>query len=151
MAAEIRHDVELPFPIERVWKALTDTDELGRWFSTSTMKPVAGNRFRLLDPANPHWDGIRRCEVLEIVPPRRLVYSWQMGDDAPHRVEWTLVPTPSGTRLSLRHSGFAPEWPLRAMVEQGYATLLPRLEAFLRTGQAQRAAYAPTPAQLREP
>ena len=148
MTAEILQEVELPHPVERVWKALTDPRELAQWFGASDIRLEKGARFRILSPPNPHWDGIRRCEVLDVEAPRRLVYSWQMTGHETHRVEWTLRPTASGTALRVRHSGFAPDWALRAMVTRGYEALLAEnLPAWLRTGRAQLPPYTPTPEQ----
>jgi uncharacterized protein YndB with AHSA1/START domain len=58
------------------------------------------------------WDGIVRCEVLEIELHKRLRYSWR-GGSGPSAIDtivtWTLAPTPSGgTRLALEQSGFVP-------------------------------------------
>lgn len=147
MAAEIRQEHDLPFPVERVWKALTDADELAKWSTTTDFKPVVGHRYRNYDTPNEHWDGIMQGEVLEVDAPHRLVATWESGGDGPHRVEWTLTPTGSGTRLSLRHSGFAPDWPLQALIDGGYKVLIGRMEDLLRTGKAQRPRYEPTSAQ----
>lgn len=148
MAAEIRQEHDLPFPVERVWKALTDADELAKWSTTTDFKPVVGHRYHNYDTPNEHWDGIMRGEVLEVDAPRRLVATWESGGEGPHRVEWTLTPTENGTRLRLRHSGFAPDWPMRAMIEDGYSVLLGRLEGLLATGEPQRSRHEPTAAQL---
>ncbi|MHB8586185.1 MAG: SRPBCC family protein [Thermoplasmatota archaeon] len=148
MAAEIRQEVELPQPVQRVWKALTDTEELRKWFATSTLRLEKGKPFRMYAAANPQWDGIWRCSVIDFAAPRRLVYSWQVGEDPPHRVEWTLTPTSVGTLLRVRHSGFAPDWALRAIVTRGIEGLLGNLRVYLRTGEPQLKPYTPTPEQL---
>ncbi|HWG91037.1 MAG TPA: SRPBCC domain-containing protein [Candidatus Thermoplasmatota archaeon] len=148
MAAEIRQEHELPFPIERVWRALTNASEMSQWMSMSDIKPVVGHRFRLIDRSNPHWDGVITCEVVAVEAPRRLVYTWSTAGFGPHEVEWTLQPTATGTRVRLRHSGFAPDWVMHAMVARGYETLFQLLRAFLESGKPQREAYTPTPAQL---
>jgi uncharacterized protein YndB with AHSA1/START domain len=49
--------------------------------------------------------------VLEIVPLKKLTYSWKGGPDAgittlDTLVEWTLEPHKNGTQLFLTHSGF---------------------------------------------
>lgn len=48
------------------------------------------------------------CEVLEMEPPKRMVWSWAVegrDDEGDMRVEFTLEETTNGTRLTLRHSG----------------------------------------------
>jgi uncharacterized protein YndB with AHSA1/START domain len=43
--------------------------------------------------------------VTHLDAPRRLAYTWK-SDKVDTFVEWTLQPTPSGTRVELVHSGF---------------------------------------------
>jgi uncharacterized protein YndB with AHSA1/START domain len=46
------------------------------------------------------------CVVLEIEPPRRMVWSWQSSESSePTRVEFRLDPIEGGTRLTLMHTG----------------------------------------------
>jgi uncharacterized protein YndB with AHSA1/START domain len=48
--------------------------------------------------------------MLEIDAPRKLSYTWVVGDIAIDTVvSFTLTPTTSGTRLSLVQSGFRPD------------------------------------------
>jgi uncharacterized protein YndB with AHSA1/START domain len=75
--------------------------------------PVLGKRFTFQTKPMGGWDGVVHCEVLEIVPNERLVYSWKGGsDDSPKIaklnsiVTWTLAPAKGGTLLKLVHSGF---------------------------------------------
>lgn len=57
------------------------------------------------------FDGIVYCEVLEIVPQQKLVYSWK-GGPRPGVIElntiltWTLEPVGTGTVIHLQHKGF---------------------------------------------
>jgi len=55
---------------------------------------------------------VYHCEVLELDPPRRMVWSWlleQAGSPPPTRVEYRVEPaTGGGTRLEIRHSGDRP-------------------------------------------
>jgi uncharacterized protein YndB with AHSA1/START domain len=60
----------------------------------------------------PGFSGISECEVLEVAPPRRLVYTWTplpKRADAPRppamRLVWSLEPAEGGTRLVLEQSG----------------------------------------------
>jgi uncharacterized protein YndB with AHSA1/START domain len=63
------------------------------------------------------WNGIVDCEVLEVVPESRLVYTWNGGsaknEDYGHKLEttvtWTLEETAEGTLLKLVHHGFHAE------------------------------------------
>src|SRR5688500_1410771 len=63
-------------PPEAVWQALTDPRALAEWAVPNDFKPLAGHEFRFqVDPFGP-FSGIMECRVLEIDPPRRMVWSW---------------------------------------------------------------------------
>ena len=58
------------------------------------------------------FDGIFYCKVLEIVPFKKLSYSWRSGPGngeitLDSVVVWKLEPTDKGTKVFLEHSGFA--------------------------------------------
>jgi uncharacterized protein YndB with AHSA1/START domain len=105
-------EYDLPHPPEKVWRALTDPKLLGEWLMATDMRPLVGNNFTFTSEPTPWWDGIVRCEVLELEPEKRLRYTWQSGTGASGLntiVSWTLTPTTSGgTRLALEQSGFVP-------------------------------------------
>lgn len=105
----------LPFSPQAIWRALTSGEMMARWMmEPSGFEPVVGNRFTFTTTPAGEWDGTIRCEVLEVVPERRFVYSWQGGHEGnvgygsrlETLVTWTLVPAEGGTRLKLVHSGF---------------------------------------------
>lgn len=99
----------LPHAPERVWQALTTAELIGRWLMPNDFEPVAGKRFTFTTRPIGAWDGVVQCEVLEVVPLRRLVYSWK-GGAADSRLDsvvtWTLQPEGTGTRLCMVHAGF---------------------------------------------
>lgn len=76
--------------------------------------PVVGHKFQFRSKPMPKmgWDGIVYCEVLEVVPNQKLVYTWQ-GGPKPGVVGldtllvWTLSSHENGTRLVLEHTGFS--------------------------------------------
>jgi uncharacterized protein YndB with AHSA1/START domain len=43
----VRFDRRLRHPIERVWQALTDPEELRRWWGDTKLDPVEGGLFQL--------------------------------------------------------------------------------------------------------
>jgi uncharacterized protein YndB with AHSA1/START domain len=104
----------LPHAPETVWKLLTTADLVGRWLMPNDFAPEVGRRFNFQTKPIGDWDGVVHCEVLEIVPNRRLVYSWKGGSPANSKygstldslVTWTLTPVAGGTRLRLVHAGF---------------------------------------------
>jgi uncharacterized protein YndB with AHSA1/START domain len=106
--SEIALETVYAHPPERVWRALTDPQELGAWLMPNDFAQTVGHKFQFNIGPQLGWRGIVDCEVLEVDPPRRLAYSWQ-GDPKQRgtTVTWILTPTPDGgTRLKLEHTGF---------------------------------------------
>ena len=102
--------IHLRAPVARVWQAISDAEELSRWFGHRAeleLRPGAEGAFV--------WDehGSYACRVEEVDPPHRLVWSWVHEPGVPFssapatRVEWTLTEREDGgTTLRLRESGF---------------------------------------------
>jgi len=106
----IERTLQLTAPIDVVWRAISEPEELSRWFGDEAELTLEeGSEGAMI------WDrhGSFAVKVEEVIPPTRLVWSWvhEPGvpfDDAPStRVEWTLtVREDGGTTLRLRESGF---------------------------------------------
>src|SRR4051812_8259699 len=99
----IEVDQFLPHPPARVWRALTDQEQLARWLMPNTFEPRIGHEVTL--DAGEH--GQTQCTVLALKPERLLRISWQ-NDPLDTVVTWRLVPEGTGTRLLLDHTGFDP-------------------------------------------
>ncbi|QPC42042.1 SRPBCC domain-containing protein [Kaustia mangrovi] len=94
---------ELPFPPEKIWRALTEPHFIEEWLMKNDFRPEVGHRFGL----SADWGGVD-CEVLTVEPHRALTYSWDTKD-LRSVVSWTLTPTPAGTMLRMEQTGFRPE------------------------------------------
>ena len=106
----IERTTDLPHPVERVWAALTDPAEFGRWFSQEAsweLRPGA--------PMVMRWEqyGTAPGVIVAVEPMTRFAYRWG-SEDRPLEpgqstlVEWTLEPSgDGGTRLQVIESGFA--------------------------------------------
>ena len=102
-------DFDLPHPPEKVWRALTEPALLAEWLLPAIgFRLEQGAAFTLRTQPRPGWDGVVSCRFVEIEPLRKLRYTWTVPF-LETVVTFTLVPTPSGTRLTLVQSGFAPE------------------------------------------
>lgn len=102
-----------PQPPQEVWAALTDARALSAWLNEMEgFEPRVGCRFRMLCSGAGASVDVYHCEVLELEPPRRMVWTWlleQTGSPPPTRVEFRVEPAPGGgTRLEVRHSGDRP-------------------------------------------
>src|SRR6266487_2321868 len=94
---------------EKVWRALTDPVLLAEWLlPVVDLKLSAGASFAFKRDPMPGWDGMVKCQFLEIEARRKLSYTWVVGD-IDTVVTFTLTPTAAGTRLSLVQSGFKPD------------------------------------------
>jgi uncharacterized protein YndB with AHSA1/START domain len=122
----------MPHPPEKVWRALTQSALIADWLMANDFEPVVGRKFNFRAPANPHWNGVTDCEVLEVEPQRRLVYTWNStGEQAglETTVTWTLTPADGGTQVRMEQSGFRPEQEQnRRGAEFGFTRFLEGLE-----------------------
>ena len=106
----LRKEVVYPHAPEVVWAALTDARALAEWLMPNDFRPEVGRTFQFRVDPMLSFQGIVDCEVLEVEPPRRLVYTWvsRMKGKRPHppmTLVWTLAPVEDGTRLVLEQSG----------------------------------------------
>ena len=91
---------EIPFPPEKIWRALTQPHLIEEWLMKNDFKPVADHRFNLRGD----W-GTVDCQVLAVEPQKTLAYTWAaMGLESV--VTWTLTPTDKGTHLRMEQTGF---------------------------------------------
>jgi len=152
MKTDIDARVTYPHPVDRVWAALTSSEALAAWFMPNDFKPVVGHRFTFRTrPARAMgFDGIVRCEVLELAPPGRMVWSWA-GGNIDTTVTFTLEESSGGTRLRMHQVGFdgLGAQLTRRILASGYPRIFgQRLPVYLDqvTGRSTR----PDPAQCAE-
>lgn len=107
----ISFEFDLRHSPKKVWRALTDPELLTEWLLPAVgFKPEPGTAFAFKTQPYPGWDGTVNCRVLESEEPRKLSYTWVVGDMVLDTVvTFTLTPTEAGTRLGLVQSGFKPE------------------------------------------
>lgn len=116
MSNSITKEIEINAPVSRVWKALTDHNEFGEWFHVKLEGPFKLNevsRGKITHPGFEHvaWESL----VTVIEPEHRFAFTWHpyaidpdadYSNEEPTRVEFTLLPTASGTLLKVVESGF---------------------------------------------
>jgi uncharacterized protein YndB with AHSA1/START domain len=101
---------ELPFPPEKVWRALTQPHLIDEWLMQNDFKPVVGHRFHLRRSPKPDVDIVIASRVLVVEPNKTLSYTWD-AYGLESVVTWTLTPTSTGTRLRMEQSGFRRDQP----------------------------------------
>ena len=94
---------EMPYPPEKLWRALTQPHLIEAWLMKNDFKPVMEHRFNF----RADWGAVD-CQVTAIEPNRTLSYTW-----AAHGLEsvvtWTLTPKGKGTHLRMEQTGFRPD------------------------------------------
>jgi uncharacterized protein YndB with AHSA1/START domain len=107
----------LPYPQEKIWRALTQSELIEQWLMPNDFTAIVGHRFNFRTKPQGDWDGVVDCEVLAVEPNRHLRYSWRGGSDTNPRygsrldtvVTWTLTPVEGGTHVRMAHDGFTPQ------------------------------------------
>lgn len=110
----IERQLVIPVARQRVWDAITQPDQIARWFCQAVsleLEPGA--------PLQLHWErhGSTRGRIETVEPIARFAYRWVPISDPDSSipidqvpstlVEFLLEDAPEGTRLTVRESGFA--------------------------------------------
>lgn len=126
--------IDIEAPAQQVWDALTEPGQLASWWGADDYRTF--NWQVDLRPGG-KWSsdharhdgseaGSVSGEYLEVEPPRLLVYTWRPSFDAFREtlVRVELSDTPSGTRVKIKHSGFAPGSPSALGHTEGWKRVL---------------------------
>jgi uncharacterized protein YndB with AHSA1/START domain len=106
---------------ERVWKAITDRDEMKQWyFDLAEFKPVVGFEFSF-EGGPPEEKYLHLCRVTEAVPGAKLTYSWRYDGYAGESfVTFELLKEGEITRVRLTHTGLETFPPLEAFKRENF-------------------------------
>jgi uncharacterized protein YndB with AHSA1/START domain len=102
---EIRVDVDLAHPPERVWRALTEAHLVTEWLSTSRFMVTEDRRFIFRATALKGLDDLIEGRVVTREPPHRLVMQWT-SVNLHTTVTVTVHRVAAGARLTLVQQGF---------------------------------------------
>ena len=105
-SAPIVKEVLLDAPIEKVWKALTDKEEMKKWyFDIAEFKPEVGFSFSFLGEKEGR-KFVHVCTIQEVEVNKKLCYTWTYeGVAGETLVSFELFPEGNQTRLRLTHEG----------------------------------------------
>jgi len=153
----VEAEIFIAAPPERVFQAITDPAQLPRWWGQKEMYRITETNVDLrpggkwssigvgADGTSFRVDG----EYLEVDPPRLLVHTWVPSYSGQHKtiVRWELEPSDvqglrptglhrmgTGTRVKLRHHGFAGDAKAAAGHGQGWKRVLGWMQAFVERG-----------------
>ena len=122
----IREEVDLPYPIEKVWRAITDLECIALWFMKNDLKPDFGHKFTLRSRPIERWDGDFQCQVLEVEENQMISFTWKGGHEElklfGHYIDtiatWTVTPNADGTtHFVFLHEGFGLEEELNGVYD----------------------------------
>ena len=119
----VRFERRYPHSVDRVWRAVTEPEELGHWFPAGVevdLSEGGAMRFTFPDGEMEPTDG----RVIELDPPRRFAFRW--GEEE-LRIE--LEPDGEGCRLRFTHLISTSEQAARDAA--GWHVCLERLERLL--------------------
>lgn len=123
---------------EEVWEYLTKPELLEKWLMPNDFKPEVGHKFRFVISQGKDGKSVdirHYCEVLELIPNKKLSYSWKKDDMSVNsKVSWTLIPKENGTELQLVHEGFVDEQPFISH-NNGWPVVGARLAELLNTAK----------------
>jgi uncharacterized protein YndB with AHSA1/START domain len=123
----IEKTIVLSAPLARVWRAISNSEEFGKWFGMAVDEPfVAGKRVvgqirpTQVDPEiaklqEPHTGAAFELIIERIEPERLLAFRWHpfavdpsvdFSGEPTTLVEFVLAKDAGGTRLTITESGF---------------------------------------------
>ena len=135
--------LERHYPVapEKVWRAWTDPEALKRWWGPMRGEPVSaaeldvrvGGRFRIVFGGPRGTDNECAGVYQEVVPDRKLVFSWHWPRSTPERVSRVTIEfirSGTGTDLKFVHDQFFDE-AARDGHKRGWTGSLDKLAAYL--------------------
>jgi len=134
--------VEIAAAPHRVFEALVRAEDVLRWWAsddfsratqwTADVRP--GGRWRAAGLMKDGRAFNMEGEFTEVAAPHKLVFTWRTSGDVPHQtlVTYILEPIETGTRLTLRHEGFAGRVAACRQHGYGWGRVLDLVEVYLR-------------------
>lgn len=139
-------EIQIAAPPERVFQALTSAEELPKWFTNEAcptrvweMDVRRGGRWRsATQTGSKVFNGVSEFrsggEILEVDPPRLLVYTWHanwhVDPSLVTIVRWELLEKDGGTFLRVTHSKLESEPSARKDYAGGWVGVLQNLKKF---------------------
>jgi len=93
-------------PVGRVWRALTDVEEMRQWyFDLKEFRPAVGFEFEFVV----EHEGMtyhHLCKITEVIPQKKIAYTWRYkGHPGNSLVTFELAAVGDKTHLKLTHEG----------------------------------------------
>lgn len=106
-AEPIKIDIVYDVPVERIWKSLTDANQMKQWyFDIPEFKAEPGFEFEFTGEGLKGEKYVHLCKITEVMPIEKLQYSWTYeGYEGYSLVTFLLSPEGDQTKLQLTHEG----------------------------------------------
>ena len=136
MMASINKEITIEAAPQRVWQALTQSEEIAHWWTDDlSITPEVGTlaEFRFT-----RWGaGILQFEIAELDAGENV--RWLSRKGPPHwagtSVTWQLTPVQNGTNLVFTHDGFAQVDKAYEQTQGNWRYYLDSLKSYLETGK----------------
>lgn len=105
MSTPITVQYTINAPAEKVWKALTDKNEMKSWyFDIQDFVLETGKEFNFYEPGGEN-KYHHHAQILEIIPHQKLKHTWSYPDFSALKtiVTWELLPEDGQTLVKLTH------------------------------------------------
>jgi uncharacterized protein YndB with AHSA1/START domain len=112
----IEKQIEIKAPVSRVWRALTDHAEFGKWFGVKMKTPFVVGKTSMARVTHPGFEKIQWAATVKKMKPQSLFsYTWHpyaidpdvdYSKESPTLVEFRLEKTATGTLLTVTETGF---------------------------------------------
>ncbi|MEV6690330.1 SRPBCC domain-containing protein [Micromonospora sp. NPDC051196] len=97
-SADLRGELEIAAPADKVWESLTDSEQVSAWFGYPIgIEPWLGGRYAM--GGLEHGDA---AKIVDLEPGRRMSVDW----GAPGVMTWELAESEGRTKLTFVQSGF---------------------------------------------
>jgi uncharacterized protein YndB with AHSA1/START domain len=129
--AVLHFERRLPFPVERVWSAITDPKHRDQWMGKTAIEPREGGRIETVAAGPPLPPDVKRMtgRILVWDPPHVFEHEWHQAIVEPGVVRYELHPDGTGTLLRFSHRGLSV--PNATGFRSGTHAFLDRLAALL--------------------
>jgi uncharacterized protein YndB with AHSA1/START domain len=140
----LRFERRLNHPVEKVWRAVTDPEELAHWFpaqvTVDAMSVGGGMTFTFTDEDLPPGSG----EITELDPPRVFAFDWDGFEKGIDHLRFELEPGADDDGCLLRFTHFISESKRAARDAAGWHVCLDRLEESLGSASTDAPTSEPT-------
>lgn len=107
MHENVKISVKVNAPVEKVWNALTDKEQMKKWyFDAPDFDAKVGNNFSFYG-GDENEEYHHFCEIVDVIPNQKLKHSWTYPEISKEKtlVKWELQPENGGTMVTLTHKG----------------------------------------------